>query len=107
MLKDRVSQLERMSNVFRDGIKNIQPNQCSCHQTVELIKQVQCGLQGFLCTYVVKSALFGFALVNELLNFFLDEPNQQQSNYCHALEQVSKFSRLESGNTSAKHDELR
>jgi len=55
MLKDRVSRLESMSNVLREGIKNIQPNECSCHQTAELFKQVHYNLQYYLLSLVIKS----------------------------------------------------
>ena len=40
MLKDRLARTEKICTVFREAIKNIQPEGCSCIQAVEIIKQV-------------------------------------------------------------------
>ena len=41
MLKDRVARTDKICNVFREAIKNIHPEGCSCIQAVEIVKQVK------------------------------------------------------------------
>ena len=40
VLRNRLTRMERLSEVFREAIRGIQANGCQCSNAIEMIKQV-------------------------------------------------------------------